>query len=352
VASLVNACSHLEIFSLHGQMERDDLLPALGSLAGIGGEADGTDLYFGFTSFVTPVTIYRHYLSSGVTHPFGGATVPSGVDAANYVVEQVWYPSLDGEQISMFLVRRRETSADGNRPVYLTGYGGFNISRTPAFIAILPFWLDLGGVFALPNLRGGGEYGEAWHRAGMLGQKQHVFDDVLAAAAWLIASGYTRPRRMAIHGGSNGGLLVGAAITQRPDLFRAAVCAVPLLDMLRYHHFRIARLWIAEYGSPDDPDAFQWLFAYSPYHRVRAGVSYPAVLLTTAEGDSRVDPMHARKMAAALQHATVSNPDQRPILLRVEERAGHGAGKPLAKVVLEATDVWSFLCWQLAVPVS
>jgi prolyl oligopeptidase len=201
-------------------------------------------------------------------------------------------------------------------------------------------------VYALPNLRGGGEYGEAWHQAGLRDRKQNVFDDFIAAAEWLIASGYTRPERLAISGGSNGGLLVGAALTQRPDLFQAVVCQVPLLDMLRYHRLQIARLWIPEYGCAEDPEAFRWLRAYSPYHHVRAGTRYPAVFLLTAEGDSRVDPMHARKMAARLQAATGSDA---PVLLRVEEAAGHGIGKPRHKVLDEATDVWSFLAWQLGV---
>jgi prolyl oligopeptidase len=207
-------------------------------------------------------------------------------------------------------------------------------------------WLDAGGIYVLANLRGGGEYGEAWHQAGMLGHKQNVFDDFIAAAEFLIAARYTRPERLAISGGSNGGLLVGAALTQRPDLFRAVVCQVPLLDMLRYHHLRIARLWIPEYGSAEDPQQFRWLHAYSPYHHVRRGERYPATFLLTAEGDSRVDPMHARKMAAQLQACTAS---ETPVLLRVETAAGHGQGKPRSKQLEEATDIWSFLMWQLDV---
>ncbi|HEY7293570.1 MAG TPA: prolyl oligopeptidase family serine peptidase, partial [Dehalococcoidia bacterium] len=233
----------------------------------------------------------------------------------------------------------------------LTGYGGFNISMTPSYSASTVFWLERGGIFAQPNLRGGGEYGEEWHRAGMLAQKQHTFDDFIAAAEWLIHAGYTRPERLAIRGGSNGGLLVGAAITQRPDLFRAAVCAVPLLDMLRFQRFLIAQLWTTEYGSAEDPEQYRWLRAYSPYHHVRQGVRYPAVLFTTAESDSRVDPLHARKMAALLQQATGAPPWERPVLLRVETQAGHGQGKPLAKAIEEQTDVWSFLCDQLGVDV-
>jgi prolyl oligopeptidase len=217
---------------------------------------------------------------------------------------------------------------------------------TPLFTRSTYLWLERGGIFALPNLRGGAEYGEEWHQAGMFERKQNVFDDFIAAAEYLIDRGYTEPAKLAIAGGSNGGLLVGAALTQRPELFCAVVCAVPLLDMLRYHHFLIARLWVAEYGSADDPEGFEYIRAYSPYHQVRDGLSYPAVLLLTAESDTRVDPLHARKMAARLQSANAS---PYPILLRVETRAGHGAGKPLGKLLEEQADVWSFVCWQLGV---
>jgi prolyl oligopeptidase len=246
----------------------------------------------------------------------------------------------------MFLVHRAGLRRDGTNPVYLTGYGGFNISMTPAFSRSLLLWLESGGVVAIPNIRGGGEYGERWHQEGMLGRKQNSFDDFIAAAEWLIARGYTTPARLAAAGGSNGGLLMGAVLTQRPELFRAVVVQVPLLDMLRYHRFLIARLWIPEYGSAEDPAQFPWLRAYSPYHHVRDGVAYPAVLLATAESDTRVDPMHARKMAARLQAATSSN---RPVLLRLESRAGHGAGKPLDKVLEELTDTWAFVFSELGV---
>jgi prolyl oligopeptidase len=257
-----------------------------------------------------------------------------------YEVRQVSYASRDGTPISMFLVHQVGLKRDSSNPTYLTGYGGFNISMTPSFSRSLLLWLEHGGVAAIPNIRGGGEYGESWHRAGILGAKQNSFDDFICAAEWLIREGYTRPDRLAAAGGSNGGLLAGAALTQRPDLFRAVLIQVPLLDMLRYHNFLIARLWIPEYGSADDPEQFQWLRAYSPYHRVRSGVPYPAVLLATAESDTRVHPMHARKMAARLQAATTAD---RPILLRLEARAGHGAGKPLSKVLQELTDSWTFV---------
>jgi len=222
----------------------------------------------------------------------------------------------------------------------------------PEYRGSIAFWLEQGGIYALPNLRGGGEYGERWHASGMLAQKQHTFDDFIGAAQYLVDAGYTTPERLAILGGSNGGLLVGAAITQRPDLFRAAVCQVPLLDMLRYHRFLIARLWIAEYGSAEDSEQYRWLKAYSPYHNTADSVRYPAVLFTTAESDSRVDPSHARKMTALMQARQAAPPDERPILLRVETQAGHGQGKPVAKQIDEATDVWSFICRQLGVNVG
>jgi prolyl oligopeptidase len=244
----------------------------------------------------------------------------------------------------MFLVHRKDRPHDGNGAAVLTGYGGFAVSHTPAFGRSLLLFLEAGGLYAVAHLRGGAEYGEDWHRAGMLGKKQNVFDDFAAAAEHLVEKGCVAKDRLAIMGGSNGGLLVGAALTQRPELYGAVVCQVPLLDMLRYPLFRIARLWVPEYGDPADPEAFRWLHAYSPYHRVRDGIRYPAVLLTAGESDSRVDPMHARKMTARLQAASSSG---RPILLRQETRAGHGQGKPVSKLLDEWTDVWSFLLAEL-----
>jgi prolyl oligopeptidase len=240
----------------------------------------------------------------------------------------------------MFVVHRKDRADDGTGAALLTGYGGFAVSHTPSFGRSLLLFLQAGGLYAVAHLRGGGEYGEDWHRAGMLGRKQNAFDDFVAGAEYLKANGHAAKDRLAIMGGSNGGLLVGAALTQKPELFRAVVCQVPLLDMLRYPLFRIARLWIPEYGDPEDPEAFRWLHAYSPYHRVVEGAAYPAVLLTAGESDSRVDPMHARKMAARLQAASSSD---HPILLRQETRAGHGQGKPVSKLLEEWTDVWTFL---------
>ncbi|MDI3341232.1 MAG: prolyl oligopeptidase family serine peptidase [Sphaerobacter sp.] len=347
VQALERATARLTLHDLEGRLLRTVDLPGLGTVSGLSGEPEGDRAFFRFESFTVPPTLYRCAVDDGTLAAW--ATVAAPLDPAAYTTEQVWYRSADGTRVSMFIVAPRGTPRDGSAPALLTGYGGFDISRTPTFDRRLLFWLERGGVYALPNLRGGGEYGEAWHRAGMLERKQNVFDDFIAAADYLVAEGYTRPERLAILGGSNGGLLVGAALTQRPDLFRAVVCQVPLLDMLRYHHFLIARLWIPEYGSADDPEQFPALAAYSPYHRVVDGTAYPAVLLTTAESDTRVAPLHARKMAARLQAATSSG---RPVLLRVETAAGHGAGKPLGKQIDEQTDIWTFVCEQLRVPVT
>lgn len=341
-----NATSEVRLYDLTGALQTTVELPGVGTVTGFGGEWDGSRLALGFTSFAQPSTSYAVDPATGSTRLLAQGDLPPGFDAARYRVQQDWYTSRDGTRVSIFVISRADLPFDRPRPTLLTGYGGFNVSRTPMFVTALPMWLDAGGVYALPNLRGGGEYGEAWHRAGMLDRKQNVFDDFLSAAEWLIASGVATPQTLAISGGSNGGLLVGAALTQRPDLFRAVVCQVPLLDMLRYQNLRIARLWIAEYGSAEDSAQFKWLYAYSPYHRVRDGEHYPATFLLTANGDSRVDPMHARKMAARLQAANASDA---PILLRVETAAGHGQGKPRNKQVDEATDVWSFLFAQLGV---
>ena len=343
---LERASSRLRLTDLDGADVREIALPTIGSLFGLGAEWDGHELFFGFTSYTVPPTVYRIDLATGVQERWRG--VEADIDPARFEVRQVSFPSRDGTAITMFVVHRAGLERDGDRPAYLTGYGGFNISMTPAFSRSLLLWLERGGVVAIPNIRGGGEYGEDWHQAGMLGTKQNSFDDFIAAAEWLIRERYTRPGRLAAAGGSNGGLLMGAVLTQRPDLFRAVVVQVALLDMLRYHRFLIARLWIPEYGSADDAQQYRWLRAYSPYHHVRDGVAYPAVLLATAESDTRVDPMHARKMAARLQAATGSD---RPILLRLEARAGHGAGKPLNKMLDELTDTWTFVFWQLGVEV-
>ncbi|MDQ3138405.1 MAG: prolyl oligopeptidase family serine peptidase [Gemmatimonadota bacterium] len=343
---LERASSRLRLAGLDGGLRREVALPTLGSLFGVGGEWDGSELLFGFSSYTLPPSIYRIDLETDEQTLW--RRVEADVDPERFEVRQVSVTSRDGTPVSMFLVQPRGLARTGDAPTYLTAYGGFNISMTPAFSRSLLLWLEHGGVVAIPNIRGGGEYGEAWHQSGMLGRKQNSFDDFIAAAEWLIREGYTRPERLAAAGGSNGGLLMGAALTQRPELFRAVVVQVPLLDMLRYHQFLIARLWIPEYGSADDPEQFAWLRAYSPYHHVRPGTVYPAVLLATAESDTRVDPLHARKMAARLQAATAS---ARPVLLRLEARAGHGAGKPLSKVLDELTDTWTFVFSEVGVEV-
>ena len=344
---LHDASSRLTLHDLSGRRIAELELPLLGSVAGIEGEWDGAEAFFGFSSFTLPPAVYRVELATARVELW--QRVETQLDPSAFVVRLERCRSRDGTAISMFLVHRADRPADGRGPGVLTGYGGFGVSHTPAFGRGLILFLERGGLYAVAHLRGGGEYGEAWHRAGMLDRKQNVFDDFVAAAEHLLASRLVASERLAILGGSNGGLLVGAALTQRLELFRAVVCQVPLLDMIRYHRFRIARLWIPEYGSPDDPAAFRWLFAYSPYHRVVDGAAYPAVLLTTGESDSRVDPMHARKMAARLQAASSSG---RPVLLRVETRAGHGQGKPLSKALDEWTDVWTFVCSELGMDAS
>ncbi|HUG55335.1 MAG TPA: prolyl oligopeptidase family serine peptidase [Vicinamibacteria bacterium] len=342
---LRDASSRVTVHAKGGELIHEVPLPVIGSVAALTGEWDGREAFLGFTSYTVPPTVYRLALPEPALDLW--ARAEGDVDAERFRVRLVRYPSHDGTPVSMFLVDARDRPADGRGPALLTGYGGFNVSHTPAFGRGVLLFLEQGGLYAVAHLRGGGEYGEDWHRQGMLDRKQNVFDDFLAAAEYLREEGHAAPDRLAMMGGSNGGLLVGAALTQRPDLFRAAVCQVPLLDMLRYHLFRIARLWIPEYGSAEDPRAFAWLHAYSPYHHVKDGTPYPAILLTTGESDSRVDPLHARKMAARLQAATSSG---RPVLLRLESRAGHGQGKPLSKALEEWTDVWTFVMSELGMP--
>ena len=340
--------SLLTVLSLGGKRIADVPLPGIGTVAGIGGQWDSKEAFVGFQSFTIPPTIYHYDMDSGKSSLWTKVDAP--IDSSGYEVRQVWCTSKDGTRVPMFVVSKKGTVLNGKNPTLLYGYGGFQVSETPVFSRGVFLWLEHGGIYALANLRGGSEFGEAWHRAGMLDKKQNVFDDFAAAAEYLIAEKYTDRDHLAIMGGSNGGLLVGAAITQHPDLFRAAVCQVPLLDMLRYQNFQIAKLWIPEYGSADDPKQFEWLYAYSPYHHVKPGTLYPATLFMTADTDTRVDPMHAKKMAALMQAETRNGADRnRPILLRIEPKAGHGQGKPLTKQIGEQTDIWSFLLWQLGV---
>ena len=331
---LVDACSRVSLHALDGAFERSVELPPFSTVTALGAHHTSPDLFLTVQSFTRPAVTLRD----------DGGTVdriqpPPGFEPDRYQVRQVWYRSADGTDVPMFLVGRQE----GAGPAVLIGYGGFSVSLTPQWIPTAVPFLEAGGLVAVANLRGGGEFGESWHRAGMRERKQNVFDDFIAAADWLASSGLTARSQLGILGGSNGGLLVGSVMTQRPDLCRAVVCRVPLLDMVRYERFKVAELWVPEYGSAADPEQFGWLYAYSPYHRVRDGVRYPAILLTAGEEDARVDPMHARKMAARLQAVD----PEAVVLLRVEPRAGHGQGKPVAKVVPEEADVWSFLLREL-----
>ncbi len=360
-----NASSQLKLFDLDGKKISDIALPAIGTVFGSGGRWDRDEMFFGFQSFTVPPSIYRvelkpvHAVTAG-TNPvesdvIGNPTLWTKVDApsidpSGYDVNQEWFKSKDGTRVPMFVVHKKGVTKNGKNPTLLTAYGGFNVSLTPSFSRTAYLWMEHGGIYAVANLRGGAEFGEDWHRAGMLDKKQNVFDDMIAAAEHLIAEKYTDTNHLAIQGGSNGGLLMGAMMTQRPDLFRAVVCQVPLLDMLHYQDFQIAKLWIPEYGTSENAEQFKWLYAYSPYHHVKAGTEYPAILFMTADTDTRVDPMHAKKMAALMQAEAKNGASKtRPILLRIESKAGHGAGKPVTKQIEEFTDVYSFLFWQLGV---
>jgi len=328
---LRNAANEVVIHDLDGKYVRAVDLPPLGSSGGIAGDPDDDTGYLAYTSFTEPQVIYEISIGTGKTVEWARITLP--VDTAQLAAEQVFFPSKDGTRISMFILHGKGVVRDGRNPTVLNGYGGFSISMTPGFAGSRAAWLERGGVYAIPNLRGGGEYGEDWHRAGMLQRKQNTFDDFIAAAEYLIAERWTSPEHLAITGGSNGGLLVGAALTQRPELWKAVVCSVPLLDMLRYHLFGSGKTWVPEYGSPEDRELFEALYAYSPYRvAVDAGPrAYPAVVFDAADHDDRVDPMHARKLAAALQAAQTGTA---PILLRIERNAGHG-GADLVKAQVE-----------------
>ena len=345
----LNASSQIKLFDLEGRKISDLALPTIGTVFGSGGKWDRDELFYGFQSFTVAPSIYHYDLKDSSTSLWAKVDAPS-IDPAAYEVQQEWYHSKDGTRVPMFVVHKKGLKKDGRNPTLVTAYGGFNVSLTPTFSRTAYLWMEHGGVYVVANLRGGAEFGEDWHRAGMLDKKQNVFDDMIAAAEHLIAEKYTDKNHLAVQGGSNGGLLMGAMITQRPDLFRAVVCQVPLLDMLHYQDFQIAKLWIPEYGSAENPEQFKWLYAYSPYHHVKPGAEYPAILFMTADTDTRVDPMHAKKMAALMQaEAKNGTSRDRPILLRIETKAGHGAGKPVTKQIDEFTDVYSFLFWQLGV---
>ncbi|MGJ5633212.1 prolyl oligopeptidase family serine peptidase [Nostoc sp. CALU 1950] len=343
---LKDAHSQIKIFDLNGAFVREVELPGLGSAGGFGGKRHDTETFYSFTSFTIPGTIYRYDMITGKSTVFRQPQVDFNPD--DYETKQVFYQSKDGTRVPMFITHKKGIKLDGNNPTYLYAYGGFNASMTPGFSVSLLVWMEMGGVYAMPNIRGGGEYGEEWHQAGMKDKKQNVFDDFIGAAEWLIANKYTKTDKLAIAGGSNGGLLVGACITQRPDLFGAALPAVGVMDMLRFHKFTIGWAWTSEYGSADNPEEFSGIYAYSPLHNLKPDTAYPATLITTADHDDRVVPAHSFKFAAALQEAHAGNA---PVLIRIETKAGHGAGKPTAKIIEEAADKWAFLVRALDVEV-
>jgi prolyl oligopeptidase len=343
LTTMRTAVSELEVRELDGKLVRKVALPGPGTVVSVSGRGDDDAAYFRYGSYSEVGAVYETSLRSGAVRVWGRSTLP--FDGAALVTEQVRFRSRDGTEIPMFLIHRKGVTPTGENPTLLTGYGGFRISNTPWFSATFAVVLEHGGVVAVPNLRGGGELGEAWHEAGTLAHKQNVFDDFLGAARYLIDQRWTRPGKLAISGGSNGGLLVGAATVQAPELFAAVVCLVPLLDMVRYHKFGLGAAWMTEYGSADDPAQFPALHAYSPYHHVRAGTRYPALLMMSSDHDDRVDPMHARKMTAALQAATTGG----PVWLRIEQNAGHGGADVVAQQIEERADLLAFVFDRLGV---
>jgi prolyl oligopeptidase len=337
-AYLKDAHSEVRIFDVDGKYLRTVETPGLGSVGGFDGKRTDKETFYSYTSFSTPATIYRYELASGKSTIFRKPEVKFNSD--DYETKQIFYTSKDGTRVPMFLTARKGVKLDGNNPTMLYGYGGFDISLTPSFSVGNLVWMEMGGIYAQANLRGGGEYGEAWHLAGTKLRKQNVFDDFIAAAEWLIANRYTKPGKLAIRGGSNGGLLVGACLAQRPELFGAALPAVGVMDMLRFHKFTIGWAWVSDYGSSDNAEEFQALYKYSPLQNLKPGTKYPPTLIVTADHDDRVVPAHSFKFAATLQAAQAGDA---PVLIRIETKAGHGAGKPISKAIEETTDEWSFL---------
>ena len=349
--ALKDARNVVRVHDRKGALVREVELPGIGSTAGFDGKASDSETFFLFTGFTTPATVYRYDLRTGVRDLIVAPEVDFDPEA--YTTQQIFYTSRDGTRVPMFITHKKGLVLDGERPTFLYGYGGFNISLSPWFSVSNLAWMEMGGVYAVANIRGGNEYGEAWHQGGILQNKQNVFEDFIAAAEWLHANHYSSPATLAIGGGSNGGLLVGACLTQRPDLYAAALPQVGVLDMLRYHTWTIGWAWASDYGTSDDPELFKVLRAYSPYHNVRPGTRYPATLITTADHDDRVVPAHSFKFAAALQHAQAGDA---PVLIRIETKAGHGAGKPTDKIIEETADRWAFvtrvLGMQVALPPS
>jgi prolyl oligopeptidase len=335
---LKDARTQLKIFDLNGKLVREVQLPGIGSASNIVGQRKDKEGFYSFQSYTTPSTIYRYDMVSGKSTVFRQPKVD--MNPNDYETKQVFYTSKDGTRIPMFISHRKGLKLDGGNPTLLYGYGGFNSSQTPGFSVSNLVWMEMGGVFAVANLRGGGEYGKEWHEAGTKLKKQNVFDDFIAAGEWLISNKYTQPSKLAVMGGSNGGLLVGAVVNQRPELFGAALPAVGVMDMLRFHKFTIGWAWVSDYGSPDNPEEFRALYAYSPYHNLKPGTKYPAILVTTADHDDRVVPSHSFKYAARLQEAQAG---PTPVLIRIETKAGHGSGKPITKTIEEVSDKWGFL---------
>lgn len=344
ISSLKKAVSQVELFGLDGKKVRDVQLPGLGTATNLVGLEEDDEAYFAFSSFVMPRQVFKTSIKSGASELWAKVEVP--VDASKYEVTQVSYPSKDGTQVTMFIVAAKGAVKDGSHPTLLYGYGGFDVSLTSAFTSFIYPWLELGGVYAVPNLRGGGEYGKAWHDAGKGAKKQNVFDDFAAAAEFLVKEKWTSPGKLAIRGGSNGGLLTGTALTQRPELFGAVICAVPLLDMVRYHLYGSGKTWIPEYGDPEKADDFKVLHAYSPYHHIRPGAEYPPLLMMSADHDDRVDPFHARKFVAALQDAQGAHSKA---WLRIEMHSGHGGADQVAKSIESSVDQIAFLAHALKV---
>ncbi|MDX1969281.1 MAG: prolyl oligopeptidase family serine peptidase, partial [Planctomycetaceae bacterium] len=335
---LKDAVTQVQIFDTDGKFVRDVAFEGLGTASGFSGKRSSTETFYSYSSFATPPSIYRYDLATGASTLLRRAQVD--MNPEDFETKQVFVTSRDGTKVPMFVTHKKGLMLDGSHPTLLYGYGGFNIPLTPGFSVSRVLWLEMGGVYAVANLRGGGEYGEDWHRAGTKLKKQNVFDDFIASAEWLIAHRYTNSHKLAIQGGSNGGLLVGACMTQRPDLFAAALPAVGVMDMLRFHRFTAGRFWTDDFGSADDPAEFAALLAYSPYHRLKPGVAYPATLVTTADTDDRVVPGHSFKFAARLQ---ACHTGKAPVLIRIETRAGHGAGKPTTKIIEETSDQLAFL---------
>ena len=342
---LEDAQSQVYQYTLDGTLVRKAELPAIGTVSGFGGKKEDTELYYSLVNYTAPATIYRYDIASGESALYRAPEV--AFDPERFVTEQVFYPSKDGTQVPMFISHRKDLQLDGQNPCYLYAYGGFQINLTPGFNTAAILLMEQGGIYCVANLRGGSEYGEAWHKAGMLANKQNVFDDFIAAAEYLIANRYTSTEKLAIAGGSNGGLLVGACEVQRPDLYAVCFPAVGVMDMLRFHKFTVGWGWVVEYGSSENEEQFGYIYRYSPLHNIREGVAYPATLVTTADHDDRVVPAHSFKFAAHLQYCQAGDA---PVLIRIESNAGHGAGKPTSKRLDETSDVYAFFFQNIGVP--